>query len=167
MSFSKSMRVVMSLILVTLVSLSNTVSSKEVVGWVEKVSVHPGGLVLKAKVDSGAQTSSIHCDCQRIIEKDGEKWINFTVTNEKGDAITLERKVLRFVKIKRHFGEKQERAVVKIGICLKNIYKEVEVNVIDRSGLNYSLLIGRNYLAGDFLIDTEAKFTGKPNCKRP
>lgn len=167
MSFSKSMWVVTSLMLVTLVSLSNSVSSKEVVGWVEKASVHPGGLVLKAKLDTGAKTSSIHCDCQRIIEKGGEKWINFTVTNEQGKTITLERKVVRFVKIKRHFGEKQERAVVNMGICLKNVYKEVEVNVIDRSGLNYSLLIGRNYLAGDFLIDSEAKFTGKPNCKRP
>jgi hypothetical protein len=117
-------------------------------------------------MDSGAKTSSLHCDCQNIYKKNGKQWIKFTVKNENGQLITLERKVIRMVKIKRHFGEAQRRAVIRLGVCLANTYKEIEVNIIDRSGLNYQMLIGRNYLAGDFLIDTGSTFTSKPKCKK-
>lgn len=144
---------------------AQTVFGQQVVGWVEKVSIHPGNLVLKAKIDSGAKTTSLHCDCISIAERDGKKWVSFTVANDKGDQIRLEREVVRIAKIKRHFGQSQERAVIKMGVCLADVYKEVEVNIVDRSGLNYAMLIGRNFLAGDFLIDSNATFTRKPSCQ--
>jgi hypothetical protein len=161
MSFMKN-----KLILCALIFLCQPVYGKAVIGWVEKAAIHPGNFQLKAKIDSGAKSSSIHCDCQSTIKRNGEDWLRFTVTNDKGEQVTLERKILRTVKIKRHFGEKQQRPVIKLGICLKNIYKETEVNVIDRGGLNYQLLIGRDFLAGDFLIDTDARFTSNPDCNR-
>jgi hypothetical protein len=154
------------LTLLVLILLCQPVYAKEVIGWVENVAIYPGNLKLKAKMDSGAKSSSIHCDCQSTIRRKGEDWLRFTVTNEQGEQVTLERKIVRTVKIKRHFGEKQERPVIRIGICLKKIYKETEVNVIDRGGLNYQLLIGRDFLAGNFLLDTDAKFTSSPDCNR-
>jgi hypothetical protein len=45
------------------------------------------------------------------------------------------------------------------------VYKDIEVNVVDRTGLNYPMLIGRNFLSGDFLIDTGATYTKNPRCK--
>jgi hypothetical protein len=44
------------------------------------------------------------------------------------------------------------------------VYKEVEVNLEDRSKFNYQLLIGRSYLKNSFLVDASATFTLKPNC---
>ena len=52
-----------------------------------------------------------------------------------------------------------------LGICLGNVYKEVEVNLEDRSKFNYQLLIGRSYLKNSFLVDASATFTLKPNCQ--
>ncbi|MGD8785241.1 MAG: RimK/LysX family protein [Thioalkalispiraceae bacterium] len=144
--------------------VNTAIHAKDTIGWVEHVTVHPGDLKLKAKIDSGAQTSSIHCICQRIVDRNGEKWVNFTVTNFKDEQVTLERKIVRMATIKRHFGKAQERPVIKLGVCMGNKYKEIEVNIVDRSGLNYQMLVGRNYLAGDFLIDSAATFTVEPDC---
>ena len=52
-----------------------------------------------------------------------------------------------------------------LGICLGTIYKEVEVNLVDRSHFNYQLLIGRNFLIDSFLVDPSLTFSTKPKCK--
>jgi hypothetical protein len=140
--------------------------AKEVIGWLEYVTIQPGDLQLKAKIDTGAKISSLSCDCHEVIEKGDEKYIRFTITNNSGKQLLLERKIVRIAKLKRHFGESQKRIVITLGICLGNIYKEAEVNVIDRTGFNYPMLIGRNFLAGEFLIDTEAKYKSTPVCKQ-
>ena len=59
----------------------------------------------------------------------------------------MERKVVRMAKIKHHFGEVQERMVVKLGVCPGETYyyKEAEVTAVDRSGLTYPMLVGRDF----------------------
>lgn len=152
---------------VLLISLSNAypLNAKEVVGWVEKVKLYPGELVVKAKIDSGAKTSSLNCRCYNFFKRNGKEWVKFTVVNYKGEATELEQPVVRIAKIKRHYGEMQERPVVKLGLCLANTYKETEFTLIDRSGLNYQALVGRRFLQDGFLIDPGESFTHKPACK--
>jgi hypothetical protein len=138
--------------------------AKEIVGWVENVAIHPGNIQIKAKIDSGATTSSLHCDCQQFFMKGDEQWVRFTITTNQDEKVQLERKVNRMAKIKRHYGESQDRAVITLGVCLGTNYKEAEVNLVDRSGFNYQMLIGRNFLAGHFLIDSSETFINAPSC---
>jgi hypothetical protein len=161
----------LKLILVTsltgiLLPVSPFTYGKEVIGWIENVTVHPGNVQIKAKIDSGAKSSSLHCDCPRILRKHARGSINITATSRRGKKVTLRRKIVRTVRIKRHFGIKQRRAIIRLGVCLGSVYKEINVNLVDRGGLNYQMLIGRNFLSGDFLIDTEKTFTKKPKCHR-
>ena len=152
-------------LLVLLLIPVHPIQAKDVIGWLEYVTIHPGDLRLKAKIDTGAKYSSLSCDCHEVIEKNGEKYIRFTITNDAGKQLLLERKIERIAKLKRHFGESQERIVVRLGICLGNVYKEAEVNIIDRTGFNYPMLIGRDFLTGNFVVDTEAKYKSMPVCK--
>jgi hypothetical protein len=144
----------------------HTAAAKQVVGWVENARIEPDGLLVKAKVDSGAKTSSLNCSCRQFFEKNGERWVRFGVTNSKGEVTRLERKVERMATIKRHFGESQERPVIKLGVCLGKIFREVEVNLVDRSGFNYQMLIGRSFLEGEFLIDPDKTYLAKPSCRQ-
>jgi hypothetical protein len=144
--------------------LAPPAAAKDVVGWVEKVRLQPGNVLLKAKMDTGAKSSSLNCDCQQVFERDGDEWVRFSLTDINGQAVRLERKVERYVNIKRHFNELEERPVIRMGICLGSVYREIEVNLIDRSGLNYPLLIGRDFLKPTFVVDPEAKFTRQPSC---
>jgi hypothetical protein len=152
------------LLILFLIAASGAAHAKEIVGWAEKAVIYPGALEIRTKVDTGAKSSSLHCECSNFFEKDGEKWVKFSVINYQGDQIWLERKVERMVRIKRHYGGMQERPVVRLGICLGGVYQVTEVNVIDRSGLNYPMLIGRQFLEEKFLVDPDMKYINPPHC---
>lgn len=143
---------------------SGAVRAKQVVGWIENVKVYPGGTVVAAKIDTGARATSLHCDCVRAFQRNGEHWLNVKIEGVKGNVVELERKVVGVTYIKRHSGKAQERFVIKLGVCLGSVYKDVEVNVVDRAGFKFPMLIGRNFLGGRFLVDTAATHVSKPEC---
>jgi len=145
--------------------LSPGVSAKDVIGWVENVGVSSSNAIVKAKIDTGADSSSLHCECITPYERDGEDWVKFTITDINDKSISYEKKIVRTTKVKRHFGEVQERIVVRMGICIGDQYGETDVSLVDRSGFNYSLLIGRKYLKDKFIVDPGETFMSRPKCK--
>ena len=148
-----------------IVTLSPNVFAKEVIGWVENVHVSPGNVLIKAKIDTGANSSSLHCDCVNKFMRDGERWVKFLLTDIDGKQVTVEKKVIQTVKVKRHFGGMQQRDVVRLGICIGGQYEETDVSLVDRSGFNYSLLVGRKYLKEKYIVDPSRQFTVKPHCE--
>ena len=136
-----------------------------VAGWVENVSIFPGGLKIKAKLDTGARNSSLNAKHIEEFERDGEKWVRFDLKNWKGRTASFETKVIRMATIKQHETESATRPVIRLGICLANVYKEVEVNLEDRSKFNYQMLIGRSYLRNSILVDSSATFKVQPDCQ--
>lgn len=158
------------LFLVCIMALTGHVclaKDKKQVGWIEKTRVYPGELLFTAKMDTGARTSSINTQNIVEFERDGQAWVRFEIINNKQVSTNLELPLVREATIKRHFGKKQSRYVVMLGICLGNVYKETEVTLVDRKGFLYALLIGRSFLKNDFLIDTAQQFTVKPVCRVP
>ncbi|MDH5484072.1 MAG: RimK/LysX family protein [Gammaproteobacteria bacterium] len=151
-----------------LLLVEQSAMAKEVVGWLEQAQLHFNGdtLAMMARIDSGAKTSSIHSKDYKLFHKDGQQWIRFRVGNFKSDEMLIERPIVRMSKIKGHFGEIQVRPVIKIGLCLGRVFRETEVNLVDRTGFNYPLLVGRAFLAGYFLIDSDAKLTTRSDCSK-
>jgi hypothetical protein len=138
--------------------------NKDVVGRSEKVRICPGNLVLRAKLDTGAKTSSLHAPRITKFEKNGETWVRFSIKNRKDIEATIERKIVRKARIKRKDREPEERVVVMLGVCMGTQYREVEVNLVDRADFNYPMLIGRNFMIGHVLVDPELKYTSEPSC---
>jgi hypothetical protein len=153
------------ILFMTSICLALPAAAKEVVGWVENAKIYPGGIQIKSKIDTGAKTSSLSCQCITPIKRNGKDWVSFSVENSDGDITKIEKPVLRVAKIRRFFGKSQKRFVIKLGICLANVYREEEVTLMDRSGFNYQMLIGRNFTRGDFLVDPGMTFITKPSCK--
>lgn len=145
--------------------INNVAFAKELVGVGERVRIYPGGIVLKAKIDTGAETSSLHVTSTELIFRNGKEWIRFTVTDLKGKTAHFEEKIHRISTVKRHHDKVQKRIVVLLGICLGTTYRETEVNLFDRGGLNYPLLIGRQFTSGFFIVDPAQVFSIKPDCK--
>ena len=145
------------------------VMAKQVVGWVENVKVYNGNkqLVIKSKIDTGAKTTSINSPHYKIFKKEGKRWVRFKVISFVDREIVIEKPLARTVKIKRHFGTWQTRPVILLGLCLGNIYQETEVNLVDRSGLNYQLLVGRRFLEKGTLVDSSQTFLKEPECTPP
>ena len=138
---------------------------KQVVGWLEKVCIYPGNLIINAKLDTGARNSSLNASDITEFVRNGKQWVRFNVTNRYGTTATIEQKVHRIVKIKDHDGSPQLRLAILLGISLGSFHKKVEVNLADRSYFNYQMLIGRSFLAGNVIVDPSVKYTTKPICK--
>jgi len=137
---------------------------KDVVGRVEKVRISPGNLVLRAKLDTGAKTSSLHAPRITKFEKNGEDWVRFSVKNHRDEEATIERRIVRKARIKRKDREPEERLVILLGVCLGTRHREVEVNLVDRADFIYPMLIGRSFMIGHVLVDPELKYTSEPAC---
>jgi hypothetical protein len=138
--------------------------AKEVVGWIEHVKVYPGAVLVAAKVDTGAQTSSVDCHCITPIERGGRKYVSFTVHGVDGKIRKFEKPVVRVARVKQHNGGSQQRYVVELGICLAGTYRVREVTLTDRENFRYPVLVGRNFLGRDFLVDPSAKNITRPDC---
>lgn len=133
-----------------------------IIGEVENVTFKSSGLKLKARIDTGAETSSLGVDDQQPFERDGKKWLRFSVkdpANEK--LISFEKPVVRTASIKRHGAEDMKRPVVKLKIMLANIEMERQFTLADRSKYTFPVLIGRNVLSGKYLVDVNRKFSIK------
>lgn len=147
------------------VTANDTPDTQQIYSWKEKVRVYPSGLMFRAKLDSGAKTSSINATSIKEIKRDGDDWVRFTINNLDGDEDTLELEVERFVKIKQHEGPSDRRPVVRMGVCLGTLYKEVEVNLVDRSRFTTGMLIGRTFMENDVLIDPSTTYSHPAKCK--
>lgn len=139
-------------------------ADKQSIGWLEEISINNDELQLKAKIDTGATTSSLNSKIIKLFTRDKQRWVRFRVGNKEGQDIVLERKILRIVKIKRKLALPIKRYVISLGICLGNRYREMEVNLANRENFVYRVLIGRNYLKDHFLVDSSRTFTTSPNC---
>jgi hypothetical protein len=143
--------------------------ARSIFGWVERVEILPEGIPLKAKMDTGATTSSLNALNKERFRRDGERWIAFDIIDPAtpDNKVRLERRITRYVRIVRHDGQHQRRPVVRIGLCMGSIYREEEMNLIDRTELNYQALVGRNHMAGVIVVDPAETFTQSPNCELP
>jgi hypothetical protein len=138
---------------------------KQVVGWVEKVRIYPGNIIIRAKLDTGARNSSLHASHITEFTRNGEEWVRFEVTGRNGKAVPVESKVHRVAKIKRQDAKPERRLAIVVGICLGDFYKEVEVNLVDRSDFIYQMLIGRSFMRGNLIVEPSVTYTTNPICK--
>ncbi|MDV6344404.1 ATP-dependent zinc protease [Nitrosomonas sp. Is37] len=142
---------------------------RHILGWVESIRLEPWGLKMLARIDTGANTSSMSARDIHQFNKGNKDWVRFTLDfgTEKGKpnrTIEIERPILRSHKIKQHSGIPQVRLVVAMDICLANEVRNVEFNLIDRRALNYPILLGRRALAGVALVDSSRTHLSKADC---
>jgi len=138
---------------------------KTVFGHVERVIISDQGFSLKARLDTGAETTSLDAHNIRRFRRKDARYVRFDVIDpETGEFVTLERPLLRNVRIRQHSGPPVRRPVVKMWLCIGPLVHEVEVNLTPRTEFLYPLLIGRSAMRGTIVVDPELAFTHRPEC---
>nr|WP_240549219.1 ATP-dependent zinc protease [Halomonas antri] len=139
--------------------LSETLSAKEMVGRSEWIGLPDVGTYLRARIDSGANTSSLSATEITRFERDGEDWVRFKLGLNEDDVVVedvrddwIERPVERRVRIMQAAGS-ESRPVVSLLMTLGSIRETVEFTLNDRTHLNYPVLLGRRFLMDIALID--------------
>lgn len=130
-----------------------------IIGAVEWVEVEPAGLKLEARIDTGAETTSIHAEKIQLVEKDGKRYVRFTVFDDAGEAIEQELRLRRRVLIKQKMGEPERRYVVRMWVSLAGMRSRIDVNLSDRDDFEYPLLVGRNFLVDTVIVDVSRRYT--------
>ncbi|MFT7129633.1 MAG: hypothetical protein ACI89U_001750 [Gammaproteobacteria bacterium] len=136
-------------------------SRYQTIGEMEWALVEPGDLVFETRIDTGAETSSIHAEDIQLIEKDGKRWVRFKLSDPKtGLKIPLERRLHRRIVVKRKTqGALDQRFVVRMWITIGNTRTWLDVSLSDRKDFDYPLLIGRNMLMDNFVVDVSRHHT--------
>jgi hypothetical protein len=116
------------------------------VGWREWVALPALGLPrLRAKVDTGARSSALHVERHWRFVDGGAPWVGFALlpsarmVTDSGGHRTL-------------------RVFVRTTLRLAGIEREIEMNLADRCGMRFPLLLGRTALADAFMVDPAGSF---------
>lgn len=137
-------------------------SGKIVIGKEEWCRLPDLGLpAIKARIDSGAKTSSLHAFNIHSFEENGEKYVHFDI-----HPIQDNRKVIQSCRgrvvdrrsVKSSSGEKERRHVIKTPIKVGEQTWEIEVTLTNRDSMGYRMLIGREAMANRVLIDPDSSF---------
>ncbi|MCU0990657.1 MAG: RimK/LysX family protein [Xanthomonadales bacterium] len=139
-----------------------------ILGWAENVVLTDPGFRLRAKLDTGAETSSLDARIIKKFRQGGKRWVRFAITNPKtGEEHVLVRQRVRTIGVVQHEGINQVRPTVVLQMCVADRLLDVEVSLVDRSEFTYRLLLGRSALEPFALIDPSATFLSRPRCKMP
>ncbi|WP_373028533.1 ATP-dependent zinc protease [Sulfurovum sp.] len=133
----------------------------EVVGYIESVDLPEIELFdLDAKIDTGADSCSLHCDDMKV---EGDV-VTFLLHDEVHEAYHGKKITLPIYKIKRvksSNGRSEERIFIKSSIKLGYKTYEAEISLTNRENMKYPMLIGRRFLSHHYLIDVSHKYITK------
>lgn len=119
---------------------------------------------IEGKIDTGAYTSSIHCENITLNYEDSKPILYFTV--EQDGAKTLRFENFDRKKIKNSFGEMEERYVIKTIFKIGKKKIRSIISLSNRDNMRFPVLIGRRLLKGKFLIDVKQVHTGGLSIKK-
>ena len=133
---------------------------KKLVGAVERIRVIATDMDFQARIDTGARTTSLHA--VNVTVEEGEqdkqnnigKFVTFKTINERGAEKELHMKISNVTRISNAQGI-EYRYMVEMNLLWNGCQKQIDVNLRDRSRMQYKLLIGRDWLHGEFLVDVE------------
>ncbi len=137
------------------------------VGWNEYVDLPDWGVKrLGAKVDTGAKTSALHVDDVELLPR-GRIRFDVVVHREHRDRhVRVTAKIVRRSRVKSSNGHFESRYFVRTLMRLGSVEKEIEVSLVDRGNMIHRMLLGREALRGDFVVDVGRRHIQDPKKKK-
>lgn len=133
---------------------------KKIIGQECWVHIEELELDFLARVDTGATSTSLHATDYMIIDGTDDprenigKVINFLTISTDGEYKRMEAEIAKVQTVLSTQG-REKRYMVWLTLTANGITKRILANLRDRSRMNYKLLMGRDWLAHDFLVDVD------------
>lgn len=133
-------------------------------GWREWIALPAWNVeYLKAKVDTGARTSSIHAfDLEPFVRDDAE-WVRFEIhpwQRTTDDAVVAEAVIAGWRAIRNSSGKIDHRPVVYTDLVIGGLTVTAEVTLTRRDEMGFRMLIGREAIRTRFVVDPGASYRG-------
>lgn len=131
-------------------------SKKTIIGLIEKVNFPILGFKeVEAKMDTGAYTSSMHCE-EIEVQNDKALFVKIKIGNRIKEFLF---KNFKKIVVKSSNGQSEERFLIKTYVKIGKSKIKTEFTLRNREDMKYSILLGRRFLNGNFLIDPEKRKT--------
>lgn len=139
-----------------------TSTTKLIIGKEEWCALKDLGIpAIKARVDTGAKTSSLHAFNIELSKAGGKEKVSFDIhpiQNNREIVRACEADVVDSRIVKSSTGEKERRIVIQTPITLGNETWDIEVTLTNRDSMGYRMLLGREAMEKRFLVDPEISF---------
>lgn len=133
-------------------------SGKRVIGQESWIHVEELGLDFLARIDTGATTTSLHAT-DLFIDGGTDDFrdnvglpVNFLTVATDGQYRRMTTEIAGIQTVANAQG-REKRYLVWLTLSVDGVSKKILANLRDRSAMRHKLLIGRDWLAGDFLVD--------------
>ena len=137
----------------------------QLLGWVENAYLVAPEIELRAKLDTGANTSSLDARIIKRFRQWGRRWVRFAVRDpETGEEIVMVRERARTIGIVQHEGDNDVRPTVQVEVCIAGLRRDIEVSLVDRGNFNYPLLLGRRALQHFAIVHPGETFIAAETC---
>lgn len=134
------------------------------IGWREWVSMPQLGVTeIKAKVDTGADNSSLHAYNIERFERDGSPFVRFDVhprQRKSKPVVSAEAAVVNERIVKNPGGRAETRPVIRTTLIIAGIEVEALVNLTTRDEMTFRMLLGRRTVREKFIIDPGRSYLG-------
>ena len=133
-------------------------------GWREWVALPDWNVAhLKAKIDTGARTSSLHAFGLEWFDRNGSPWVRFQIhpwQRSTADAVVAEGAVIATRNVRSSSGDVEHRPVVHAILVLAGQPVTAEVTLTRRDEMGFRMLVGREALRLRFLVDPAVSYLG-------
>ncbi len=140
----------------------------KVVGWREWVSLPDLDIKkIKAKVDTGARTSSLHAFDMSFYKRGKSEFVSFKIQPEQRTTKRVcKAKILEYRKVKSSNGQSELRPVILTSIQFLDEVWKAEVTLTNRDEMGFRMLLGREGIRKRFLVNPDKSFHGTKRSKK-
>ena len=135
-----------------------------IIGWREWIALPDLGIArIKAKVDSGARSSSLHAFDIEPFTRGGVDWVRFKVhpvQRSDAETVALETQILEMREVRSSSGKATLRPVILTRVTLHNRSWLVELTLANRDKMGFRMLLGRQAFRRKFLVDAGRSWLG-------
>ncbi len=127
------------------------------IGLREWINLPDLGMIgIRAKIDTGASTSTLHASDIQAFERDGEQWVRFTahIGTLVQSRHRCEAPLVTVKRIKSSNGQTQNRYVIRTNLSLGDRLWPIEFTLACRKTMRYRVLLGSKALiAGQLVVN--------------
>jgi len=135
---------------------------KRTIGWREWLGLPELGIErIKAKVDTGARSSSLHAFDLEIDEEGPFPVVHFSVHTMQRDSKTLVRcnaKLLEYRVVRSSNGHRELRPIIHTDVLLCGSRWPIDLTLTSRDQMGFRMLLGRQAIRRAFLVDPGRSF---------
>lgn len=143
----------------TIVKPSKTDDDKLILGEEEFVSLVDFKIKTKARVDTGATTSSLSAVDIVPFERDGKDWVTFKIKHNGIESEEISLPIKRWVKIKQSSSDvSDKRPVISTVLKIGDMDSSTEFTLVDRTHLSFPVLLGRSFFRDVAVVDVAQKY---------